>query len=245
MEVAASNIYARNLNNPTSQPSTRLTALMSGNPHSSTNSNHHYSSYSTFSAPRSSDSTQATNASTLFNQPTPLMTPATPFGANDSVLNSRGDEKASLFQISVNLSQRLKAFPGFAEQLQVDEAEADDDDDPVSILWRFLRRGYPLMDMFNALVPQDPIGIDEQKLKENQRGKAATFKFIQGCREKLGMTDAFMVTDLFGEDTTGFVKVCELLPRIVPPNLANRLKKGNQTCKRSSRCFGTTRSTRS
>jgi cell division control protein 24 len=89
------------------------------------------------------------------------------------------------------------------------EDEAGDDADPVTIVWRFLRRGFPLMALYNATNPRIRLEVDPNKVGEKKRGQAATFKFMQACKEHLGITENFMVTDLYGEDTTGFVKVRE------------------------------------
>jgi cell division control protein 24 len=178
---------------------------MSGPSHNSTA---HFSSYSQLSAFRSSDSTQAT--STLFNAPPlPSHTPSNsgPIGANDSVLNKRGDKDASLFQICLSLRQRIGRLPGFEEALQEEEEDAGDDADPVTVIWRFFRRGYPLMDLYNTLGPQIPLEVDPNKVGEKKRGQAATFKFMQACMKELGILESFMVVDLYGDDTTGFVKV--------------------------------------
>jgi cell division control protein 24 len=161
---------------------------------------------------RSSDSTQATNSSAIFNPPplpssTPTLLP--PFD-NGSVLNVRGREDSSLFQICVKLRKRLSAFPHFEEALHEEESEAGEDADPVTILWRFLRRGYPLMDLYNSLSPRVPLEVDPNRVAEKKRGQAATYKFIQACMKELGITECFMVTDLYGDDTSGFVKVSNL-----------------------------------
>jgi cell division control protein 24 len=87
------------------------------------------------------------------------------------------------------------------------EDDAGNDADPVTIVWRFLRRGYPLMTLYNATNPRIPLEVDPNKVGEKKRGQAATFKFMQACKEYLGIIETFMVTDLYGEDTTGFVKV--------------------------------------
>jgi cell division control protein 24 len=123
------------------------------------------------------------------------------------VLNKRGDKEGSLFQICLMLRLRLRALPGFEDALTEEEEEAGEDADPVTILWRFFRRGYPLMDLYNALSPRAPLQVDTTKISEQKRGKACTFKFIQACMKELGMPECFMVTDLYGDDTTGFVKV--------------------------------------
>jgi cell division control protein 24 len=101
-------------------------------------------------------------------------------------------------------------FPGFENELRDEEDDAGDGSDPVTILWRFLRRGYPLMALYNATNPRVFLEVDPNKVAEKKRGQAATFKFVQACKEHLGINETFMVTDLYGDDTTGFVKVCEL-----------------------------------
>jgi cell division control protein 24 len=138
--------------------------------------------------------------------PTPSLLP--PF-EQESLLNQRGDAEGSLFQICVNLRQRLSALPGMEHALQEEEMEAGEDTDPVTIMWRFFRRGYPLMELYNALNPRVPLEVDVTKVKEKKRNQAATFKFITACMRDLNTTERFMVTDLYADDTTGFVKVCD------------------------------------
>jgi cell division control protein 24 len=170
-------------------------------------------SYSQASSLRSSDSTNATSHSTLFNPPPPLPTSTpsnigTPMMApQESVLNKRGDKEASLFQICLNLRMRLRGLPGFDEALLEEEEEAGMDADPVTILWRFFRRGYPLMELYNSLGPRTLLEVDVTTVREAKRGQAATFKFIQACMKELNITECFMILDLYGDDTTGFVKV--------------------------------------
>lgn len=156
---------------------------------------------------RSSDSTQATAQSVLFNPP-PLPT-GTPVQADNNVLNKRADKESSLFQICLNLRQRLKGVPGLEDELLQEEEDADEDTDIVTLLWRTFRRGYPLMAIYNALQPRVPLTIDETKLNEKKRGQAATFKFLQACVNELKIPtdELFIITDLYGDDTTGFVKV--------------------------------------
>lgn len=100
-------------------------------------------------------------------------------------------------------------MPGFEEEL-LEEEEAEAKLDPVSIVWRFLRRGLPLLALFNALGQGEPLEVDPNKVKEAKRPHAASVKFIGACKSQLGITDAFIVSDLFGDDTTGIVKVGRL-----------------------------------
>lgn len=133
-----------------------------------------------------------------------------PVVAEDNIINRRGGE--SLYQSCTNLKKRLSEVPGFepflAEILEMESKEGDND--PVDSVWRCLQTGYPLMAIFNASNPRDLLMIDETKVAENKRPKAATFKFLQACLSELHFPqqECFLVTDLYGENTTGFVKVC-------------------------------------
>jgi cell division control protein 24 len=228
MEVVPPHLFLARGHPPSASGSNqgRYTYMSSGpSSQAAPHSTNHFSSYSQQSSVRSSSSTNATSASTLFNPPPPMpsstpnppsSTPAvTPFGANDSVLNKRGDKEASLFQICVNLRQRLAAFPGFEQALREEEEDADEDADPVTIVWRFFRRGYPLMEMYNALNPHVPLHVDPTKVGEKKRGQAATYKFTTACMTNLGISECFMVTDLYGDDTTGFVKVTRVVNQVL------------------------------
>lgn len=172
-----------------------------------------YSGYS-HSTARDTQSTQATSSSTLFGQPPvfPSSTPVNggPVEASNNVLNKRADKDTSLFQRCITLQQRLRAIPGFEAWMIDEENKADDDADPVTILWRTFRRGYPLMDVYNALSPNVRLSIDEGKVtREEQRAKMASYKFLQACIAELKFPseECFILGDLYGDDTTGFVKV--------------------------------------
>lgn len=93
-----------------------------------------------------------------------------------------------------------------------EEEDCDDDVDPVTLLWRTFRRGYPLMTIYNALNPPVRLEVDETKVKDVKRPQAATFKFLQACLKDLGFAseECFIISDLYGDDTTGFVKVRQL-----------------------------------
>jgi cell division control protein 24 len=170
-----------------------------------------YSNWS-HSTARDTQSSAATSTSTLFTPPvfpTSMSVNGGPIEASDNVLNRRADKDTSLFQICLNLQTRLRKVPNFGHWLVAETADADDDTDPVTILWRTFRRGYPLMDIYNALNPKDPLVVDESRIPEKKRGQAATFKFIQACMNefKFPAAECFIITDLYGDDTTGFVKV--------------------------------------
>ena len=129
-----------------------------------------------------------------------------------SIMNVRAGEDSSLYQICMNLRLRLGSVPGFEGHIaEMEEEEADTPDaiDPVTLMWNSLRRGYPLMTIYNALRPAKMLNVDTSKVKEKDLPKAATFKFLQACMSdlKFAPSECFLITDLYGEDTTGFVKV--------------------------------------
>lgn len=132
--------------------------------------------------------------------------------ADENIMNRRAGADSSLYQICMSLRTRLATVPGFEShisEMEEEEAETADSIDPVTLMWNSLRRGYPLMTVYNALRPTKPLDVDSSKVKEKDLGKAATFKFLQACMGELKFqpSECFLITDLYGEDTTGFVKV--------------------------------------
>jgi hypothetical protein len=100
--------------------------------------------------------------------------------------------------------------PGFSIHLSdSDDEDEGEDMDPVSSLWRCLRKGTPLMTIYNSLQPAEPLQMDEATAAKNPKKPA--FKFVEACLRdlKLPPGECFTLSDLFGDDTTGFVKVCE------------------------------------
>lgn len=133
--------------------------------------------------------------------------------AEDNIINRRGGE--GLFQSSANLKKRLTKVPGFEPHLkEMEEMDKDQEvSDPVASVWRCLKAGYPLMTILNAAQPKDKLVIDESKVPEAKRPKAAAFKFLQACLQELEVPqqECFLITDLYGESTNGFVKVASPL----------------------------------
>lgn len=126
--------------------------------------------------------------------------------ATNNIINQRADASRSLYQICMNLIQRLRQVPGFESHLPDLDGNAED---PVAALWACLRKGTPLVTIYNALQPAEPIQIDES-MSEAKKPKFAAFKFYEACLKvlKISSGDCFALNDLFGTDTTGFVKVC-------------------------------------
>ncbi|KAF3388518.1 Rho guanine nucleotide exchange factor scd1 [Penicillium rolfsii] len=137
--------------------------------------------------------------------------------AEDNIINRRGGE--SIYQSCVNLKRRLSEVPNFEPYLQemAAEDESRGNTDPVSSLWQCLRNGYPLLSIYNASGPEEELVVDPAKVPEAKRPKAATFKFLQACLQDLAFPqqDCFLITDLYGESTTGFIKVIKMVNRVV------------------------------
>lgn len=139
--------------------------------------------------------------------------------ATNNIINQRADASRSLYQICVNLRARLAQVPGFSDQhLKKDPNDEEDGQnsrqmDPVSALWRLLRKGAPLLTIWNALQPTDPLYLDAN-LRPDKVPKVAAFKFVEACLTgelQLGPAVCFSLQDLFGDDTTGFVKVTQVI----------------------------------
>ena len=133
-----------------------------------------------------------------------------PLMDKNNIINVRDGE--SLYQICLKLRRRLSEVPGFRPYL--DEMDHQDEDgltDPVSSLWRCFRSGLPLLTIYNASQPEEgDLEIDLNKPgKGDKIGKEAAFLFIRACMERMEIPaqDTFTVTELFSDNTTGFVKV--------------------------------------
>jgi len=157
----------------------------------------------------------------LFPAPNPSAGPPLPPTSNgipqinQNIMNRRAGADSSLYQICVNLRKRLAEVPGFHEhiaEMEEEEADANDATDPVTSMWNCLRRGFPLMTIYNAFRPARPLTVDPN-ISEAKMAKHAAFKFLQACLQDLKFPPAemFLITDLYGENTTGFVKVSSLL----------------------------------
>lgn len=132
-------------------------------------------------------SSSTTSLSSMTSSAT-LVAPANwgPVVATNNIINQRADASRSLYQICVNLKQRLAQVPGFAAHLdEADNDEQGEDIDPVSSLWQCLRKGTPLMTIYNALQPAEALQMDEAMAAKNPKKPA--FKFVEACLRDLKM----------------------------------------------------------
>jgi cell division control protein 24 len=138
----------------------------------------------------------------------------------NNIVNQKGGVNSSLYQSCLALKKRLWEVPGleaYLEEMDEDERDSGDATDPVTSMWNMLRRGYPLMTIYNAFQPKVPLEVNTSRVTEGNLGKAATFKFLQACLLELQFptNECFLVTDLYGQDTTGFVKVLKVINRVL------------------------------
>ncbi|KAL5336788.1 Dbl homology domain-containing protein [Aspergillus crustosus] len=137
--------------------------------------------------------------------------------AEDNIINRRGNE--GIYQSCGNLKKRLAEVPDFEPYLQqMDEEDTlQGNTDPVASLWNFLRHGYPLLAIYNASQPPEPLELDTAKVPEARRPKAATFKFLQAAIQELAFPqqECFLITDLYGDNTIGFTKVIKMVNRVL------------------------------
>lgn len=165
----------------------------------------------------STTSLSSMTSSTTLVPPTPVAATSGTVVATNNIINQRADASRSLYQICVNLRQRLAQVPDFNAHLSDSDNEDEGEDmDPVSSLWRCLRKGTPLMTIYNSLEPTEPLRL-EDNITEAKRPKLAAFQFLRAAMNDLKMPpgECFSLQDLFGDDTTGFVKVRSLV-QIVP-----------------------------
>lgn len=86
------------------------------------------------------------------------------------------------------------------------------------------------MTIYNSLRPAELLRMDETMAKNP---KKPAFKFVEACLRdlKLPPGECFTLSDLFGNDTTGFVKVGRFLFRLI----ARVLHSSSHGCANNSR----------
>ncbi|KAL3428130.1 cdc24 calponin [Phlyctema vagabunda] len=192
---------------------TRSTNGLPGLSHTMSTSSHasrasHLSGSTAFTTNTAASTSAMSSSSTLV-----APTNGGPVQATNNIINQKADASRSLYQICVNLRQRLAQVPEFDAHLHdSDDEDEGQDMDPVSSLWRCLRKGTPLLTIYNAIQPPDLLRVDNS-VPAMKRPKIATFKFVEACLKELKLPpgECFALSDLFGDDTTGFVKVTQVI----------------------------------
>lgn len=137
-----------------------------------------------------------------------------PMVDKNNIINARDGE--SLFQICIKLRRRLSGVPGFQPYLDEMEERESEGVDPVSSLWQCFRSGLPLLTIYNASEPEGgELKVDSKR--PDKVGKEAAFLFIKACMQQMNIppSDTFTVTELYSDNTTGFVKVTKLINRVL------------------------------
>ncbi|RPA79294.1 hypothetical protein BJ508DRAFT_143744 [Ascobolus immersus RN42] len=138
---------------------------------------------------------------------------------NGSLINKKADPAQGLFQTCATLRERLRDVEGFEKFFEKGPDASDDIEDPVSQLWTVFRKGSSLCALFNSLMPKTPIDpkFTQPNLATEKEKKQAIFHFLKGIKEEMGLVgeDVFMISELYSEDTNGFVKVTKVVARIL------------------------------
>ncbi|EIE82381.1 hypothetical protein RO3G_07086 [Rhizopus delemar RA 99-880] len=119
----------------------------------------------------------------------------------------------SLYHNCRSVLDRLCLIEGMTKYLDSTETT-----DPLTKLTAICRQGFPLCKLYNALNPEEPLAVDsDPKLNAVNSCKANVYHFIVGCRTKLLLAeeDMFTITDLYQNDTNGFVKVVHTVDKLL------------------------------
>ncbi|KAJ1019972.1 hypothetical protein NDA16_004253 [Ustilago loliicola] len=165
--------------------------------------------------------------------------------AANTIANKQAVAGSSLYQACLNLRDRLYCVPGFGEayldeMVAANSATSPSDplsptsgsptsptgassarkssSDPVTQLWQCFRLGSPLCALFNTMNPQVELPVNPDANRSNANAcKAQVMKFIIALKEKLGWDpdDIFTVSQLYLNDTNGFVKVVRTINRLL------------------------------
>lgn len=163
-----------------------------------------------------------------------------------SITNKPAVLGCSLYHTCRSVLDKLAAVEGMAEYLDLVEfsptttssptsssssssssepSTPNSNSDPLSKLWTLCRRGSPLCTLFNALNPEIPLKVDyKPNLNQVNTCKASVYHFIVGCRDQLKFSEdeLFTISDLYQDDTNGFVKVSNL--SLFPPGRSEEEK---------------------
>ncbi|CAG8480089.1 2244_t:CDS:2 [Ambispora gerdemannii] len=165
----------------------------------------------------------------------------TPTGAN--TLNRPAQASQSLYQLCLELSERLYCVDGFEEYLQQAQSNIQNNNtnsnttgigtptseapngliqsDPVTLLWQTFRLGYPLCALYNTMKPATPISDEFTQPPNSSKpsishAKQSVYKFLVSCKEELEFKEESMfgISALFKDDTNDFVKVINTVKRV-------------------------------
>lgn len=120
----------------------------------------------------------------------------------------------SLYHICRSVLDKLSAVEGMSNYLDYTCPKSGETTDPLSKLTLICRQGFPLCTLYNALGPEKLLSVDtDPNLNAVNNCKANVYRFIVACRQNLLFPeeDMFTITDLYQDDTNGFVKVIRII----------------------------------
>ena len=127
----------------------------------------------------------------------------------------------SIYYKCVNIIKILYAIPEVEKYLFPEGIECHMADfDPVNILWSCLRLGNPLCILFNQTKPTILLIISEVEILNGNfknEHKKCVFHFLVACKQELNIDEEnlFNISDLYVNDTNGFVKVINTIMIII------------------------------
>ncbi|KAL0079249.1 hypothetical protein J3Q64DRAFT_1682463 [Phycomyces blakesleeanus] len=138
-------------------------------------------------------------------------------------------QTTSLYHTCCSVLNRLSAVEGMMSYLEMDTTALNivssepstptlTNGDPLSKLWAMARLGSPLCTIFNVLSPETPLHIDADPTHSTLNTcKKSIYHFLVGCRNQLAFTeeDVFTISDLYQDDTNGFVKVVNTISKLL------------------------------
>ncbi|KAI8148479.1 hypothetical protein BJV82DRAFT_592261 [Fennellomyces sp. T-0311] len=144
-------------------------------------------------------------------------------------INSKPTTGSSLYHTCRSVCDKLSCVDGMEDYLvdaepisssspSSSEPTTPTASDPLTKLWTICRRGAPLCTLFNAMNPEKPLKVDRNpSLNHLNTCKASVYHFIVACRDQLKFTEdeLFTITDLYQDDTNGFVKVVNTVDKLL------------------------------
>ncbi|KAI7866811.1 hypothetical protein BDF14DRAFT_1875102 [Spinellus fusiger] len=129
---------------------------------------------------------------------------------------------SSLYHTCRSVLDRLSSVKGIQAYLDMDttlqHTPTPMSSDPLTKLWHLCRLGIPLCTLYNALDPEVRLTFEHNPtLSETNNAKVVVYRFLLACREQLKFTDEdlFAITDIYLDDTNGFVKVVNTMSKIL------------------------------
>ncbi|KAI8369846.1 hypothetical protein EDC96DRAFT_552549 [Choanephora cucurbitarum] len=119
----------------------------------------------------------------------------------------------SLYHTCLSVLNRLTCVEGMSDYIHSETST-----DPLSKLTSICRQGYPLCTLYNALNPLEPLKSKaDPTLNAVNSCKANVYHFIVACKHVLLFEedDMFTISDLYQDDTNGFVKVVNTVNKLL------------------------------